>query len=82
MLTTLEEVQSYLILIEPRLNYRIEIIDVTDTGFRLETNYDFSSEKEIALPTTTEILDAEIAKLEDKAYNFEDYHEWMDSCHD
>ncbi len=81
-MNTIQEVRDYLNRIEDRLDYRIEIINVTDTGFRLETNYDFSSEKELALPTTTEILDTEIAALEDKAYYFEDYHEWMDSCHD
>lgn len=79
---TLKEVQDYLNAIEDRLNYRIEIIDVTATGFKLETNYDFSGKEEIKFPTNIEILDAEIASLEEKAHDLEDYYEWMDSCHD
>ena len=79
---TTEEVQAYLNQIEDRLKYRIEIIDTTNTGFRLGTNYEFSSEKEITLPTTSEILDAEIAVLEDRAYSLEDYYTWIDSSHD
>lgn len=81
-MNSIQEVQAYLDLIEERLDYCIEIVDVTSTGFKLETNYDFRSKKEISFPTTTEILDSEIAILEDLAYNLEDYYEWRDSYYD
>lgn len=73
-LNTVTEVQEYLDLVEHIFKYSIKITEVTNTGFKLQTDYDFSSE-EIALPTTAETIAAAVEELENRAYTFE----WMDS---